>query len=204
MYLVGATVALLTLLSGCKELDGRNRNRKANRLFRDKHFIDATAEYEKALKTVEDPIIHYNLGLAYSKVVRAGAEKPILLGVKGEFVCNNIPGVKEVEARWRCRERGAAAEEAEEGRSTAASSGSPGLWLRLGCRLGRRRRLWQRGLGKRRQTGQAGQAGQGSRRGRGGFWFGRFWLGGFRRWFGRGFRRFRLGGRRRSTGPQGR
>lgn len=99
MYLVGATVALLTLLSGCKELDGRNRNRKANRLFRDKHFIDATAEYERALKTVEDPIIHYNLGLAYSKVVRAGSDKPILLGVKGEFVCNNIPGVKEVEAQ---------------------------------------------------------------------------------------------------------
>jgi hypothetical protein len=96
---LSATVALLTFVSGCKELDGRNRNRKANRLFRDKQFIDATAEYEKSLKTVEDPIIHYNLGLAYSKVVRAGSDKPIFLGVKGEFVCNNIPGVQEVEAQ---------------------------------------------------------------------------------------------------------
>ena len=93
-----AIVALLVLVSGCKELDGRSRNRKANRYFRDKHFIDASAEYEAALKTVNDPIIHYNLGLSYSKVLRAGSDKPIFLGIKGEFVCNSIPGVKDIDA----------------------------------------------------------------------------------------------------------
>ena len=96
--LLCAIVALF-VLPGCKELDGRNRNRTANRHFREKHFIDASAEYEKALKTVNDPIIHYNAGLAYSKVVRAGSDDLVLLGVKGEFVCNEIPGVKEVEAQ---------------------------------------------------------------------------------------------------------
>ncbi|MEJ7598184.1 MAG: hypothetical protein WKG01_09770 [Kofleriaceae bacterium] len=96
--LLCAIVALF-VVPGCKELDGRNRNRTANRDFREKHFIDASAGYEKALKTVNDPIIHYNLGLTYSKLVRAGSDKPVLLGVKGEFVCNEIPGVKEVEAR---------------------------------------------------------------------------------------------------------
>ena len=47
---------------GCEQLDGRNRNRKGNRLFRETRFIDAAGEYEKALKEVDDPIIHYNLG----------------------------------------------------------------------------------------------------------------------------------------------
>ena len=35
---------------GCEQLDGRNRNRKGNRLFRETQFIDAAAEYQKALK----------------------------------------------------------------------------------------------------------------------------------------------------------
>ena len=32
------------------------------------------AEYEKALKTVDDPIIHYNIALAYSKIFKPGVE----------------------------------------------------------------------------------------------------------------------------------
>jgi tetratricopeptide (TPR) repeat protein len=86
-------IAIVTL--GCTDLDGRNRNKKGNRLFRETRFIDAAAQYEKALKEVDDPIIHYNLGLAYSKVFKPGAEEKttIPLGVKGELVCDAIPKV---------------------------------------------------------------------------------------------------------------
>ena len=91
-------VALLVLIaatSGCDQLDGRNRNRKGNRDFRETKFIDAVAEYEKALKTVDDPIIHYNAGLAYSKIAKPGADEgtKIILGEKGTFVCDAIPQV---------------------------------------------------------------------------------------------------------------
>src|SRR5512138_3109932 len=85
--------------SGCDDLDGRNKNRQANRKFREMQFIDAAADYERALKKVDDPIIHYNLGLTYSKVYRAGSPTPVPLGVKGEMVCESIPNVKMIEAR---------------------------------------------------------------------------------------------------------
>ena len=78
---------------GCEQLDGRNRTRKGNRHFRETAFIDAVAEYEKALSEVDDPIIHYNLGLAYSKVFKPGLDKPVRLGVKGTFACDSIPKV---------------------------------------------------------------------------------------------------------------
>lgn len=78
---------------GCEQLDGRGRTRRGNRHFRETAFIDAVSEYEKAVTQVDDPIIHYNLGLAYSKVFKPGLEKPVRLGVKGSFVCNTIPKV---------------------------------------------------------------------------------------------------------------
>lgn len=84
---------------GCKELDGRNRVRKGNRDFRETKFIDAVAEYEKALTTVDDPIVHYNLGLAYSKVFKPGLEKPVRLGVKGTFACDTIPKIETTPAQ---------------------------------------------------------------------------------------------------------
>src|SRR5688572_21481368 len=80
-------------LGGCEQLDGRNRVRQGNRLFGETRFIDAAAEYEKALPVVDDPIIHYNLGLAYSKVFKPGFQGPVLLGTKDEFVCQMIPQV---------------------------------------------------------------------------------------------------------------
>lgn len=91
-------VALVTAL-GCEQLDGRNRNKKGNRYFREMKFIDAVAEYEKALKTVDDPTIHYNVALAYSKIFKPGMEtdEDLLLGQKGEFVCDQIPQVKFIE-----------------------------------------------------------------------------------------------------------
>jgi tetratricopeptide (TPR) repeat protein len=85
-------------MTGCDSLDGRSRNKAGNRYFKETKFIDAAAEYEKALKTVDDPIIHYNLALAYSKVFKPGAEDNAvtLLGVKGTFVCDNVPQTKPV------------------------------------------------------------------------------------------------------------
>ncbi len=86
--------------SACKDLEGRQGNRTGNRLFREMQFIDAAAEYERALKLVKDqPIIHYNLGLAYSKMFRPGYERPILLGELGEMVCAEIPKTQQVQAQ---------------------------------------------------------------------------------------------------------
>jgi len=85
-------------VTGCEQLDARNRTKKGNRLFRETQFVDAAAEYQKALTAVEDPVIHYNLGLAYSKVFKPGFDGPVLLGVAGEFVCQQIPGAKMVQA----------------------------------------------------------------------------------------------------------
>lgn len=94
--LVSCTV--LGGMGGCEQLDGRNRNRQGNRLFGETQFIDAVAAYQRALKQVDEPIIHYNAGLAYSKIFKPGFDGPILLGTQGEFVCNEIPGVKMVDA----------------------------------------------------------------------------------------------------------
>ena len=94
-----AVVTLVVAAAGCDDLDGRNRNRKANRMFREMQFIDAAAEYEKALTQVADPIIHYNAGLAYSKIAK-GSDKVVMLGERGaDDVCNRIPGVKDVQKR---------------------------------------------------------------------------------------------------------
>jgi tetratricopeptide (TPR) repeat protein len=96
--LLAATMLVAFAGVGCKELDGRNRNRTANLMFREMQFIDAAAEYEQALKTVDDPIIHYNAGLAYSKIAK-GSDKEVLLAEKGDAVCTRIPGTKEVQKR---------------------------------------------------------------------------------------------------------
>jgi tetratricopeptide (TPR) repeat protein len=79
---------------GCEEIDGRNRVRRGNHHFRETRFIDAVAQYEKALTQVDDPIIHYNLGLAYSKVFKPGLEKPVRLGLKDTLACDAIPNVE--------------------------------------------------------------------------------------------------------------
>jgi tetratricopeptide (TPR) repeat protein len=93
---VVAVLYAVTMCLGCEQLDGRNRNKKGNRYFREMKFIDAVAEYEKALKTVDDPTIHYNVALAYSKIFKPGMEtdQDLMLGTKGSFVCNQIPQVK--------------------------------------------------------------------------------------------------------------
>lgn len=97
LLIVCAAVVALTSM-GCEELDGRNRNRQANRLFREMQFIDAAAQYETALKTVDDPIIHYNAGLAYSKIAK-GSDEVVLLAEQGDGVCSAIPGVQPVQKR---------------------------------------------------------------------------------------------------------
>jgi tetratricopeptide (TPR) repeat protein len=97
--LVAMLVMSALLGSACQELDGRNGNRKGNRLFQSMQFIDAAAEYERAIKLVNEPIIHYNLGLAYSKMYRPGYLEPILLGESTDPVCRQIPNTQAVEAR---------------------------------------------------------------------------------------------------------
>jgi len=97
--LIAMLVSAALLGSACQELEGRNGNRKGNRLFREMQFIDAASEYERALKQVEDPTIHYNLGLAYSKMYRPGYDKPILLGEVTDPVCTEIPKTKTVQAQ---------------------------------------------------------------------------------------------------------
>lgn len=98
LWVVLVSCVVLGSLGGCEQLDGRILNRKGGRLFRETKFVDAAAEYETALKVVDSPLIHYNLGLTYSKIFKPGFEGPVLLGTEGEFVCNAIPGVKVVEA----------------------------------------------------------------------------------------------------------
>jgi tetratricopeptide (TPR) repeat protein len=93
-------------LAGCEQLDGRNRNKQGLRLFRETQFIDAAAQFQRALAEVDDsPTIHYNLGLAYSKVTKSGYDGHVLLGQQGDFVCQTIPGVK-IENAGACVKEG--------------------------------------------------------------------------------------------------
>jgi tetratricopeptide (TPR) repeat protein len=102
---LGAVLLLAVSVLGCDQLDGRNRNRQGNRLFRDGLYPDSVGEYEKALKEVDDPVIHYNAGLAYQKVFKAGmGDKPILLAKAKEEPCALIPSVKPVEAKQCVKE----------------------------------------------------------------------------------------------------
>ncbi len=94
-WILGVLFVGIALSSaGCSELDARGSIRKGNRLFRDGRFIDAAALYESAYKTVKDDKLEYNMGLAYSKVFRAGAEDLILLAEKSEDICSLIPGTE--------------------------------------------------------------------------------------------------------------
>lgn len=119
-----ACLSLAALSVGCQQLDGRNTVRKGNRDFRETRFIDAAGEYEKALKQVQDPIIHYNLGLAYSKIFRPGADAKmqITLGQKGEQVCNQIPKVTYVTKTVCIKPGDRRFDECGEGKPVCASS----------------------------------------------------------------------------------
>ena len=97
------SLAALLLLAagaiGCDQLDGRNRTRQGNRMFEDKQFVDAAAQYQKALTEIDDPIIHYNLGLAYSKLFQVGGAEGanILIDLQGSLACQTIPGVTQTD-----------------------------------------------------------------------------------------------------------
>jgi tetratricopeptide (TPR) repeat protein len=94
---IALVLTLVAIALGCDSLDGRSANKQGNRLFRETKFIDAAASYEKALKTVDDPIVHYNLGLAYSKVFKPGADEKAetILDLQGSFVCDHVPQTKQ-------------------------------------------------------------------------------------------------------------
>ena len=89
-------LVLVIAAFGCEQLDGRNRVRVGNRLFRETKFVDAAAQYEKALKQVNHPTIHYNVALAYSKIFKVGGEATdqVLIDVKGSLACAHVPNVK--------------------------------------------------------------------------------------------------------------
>jgi tetratricopeptide (TPR) repeat protein len=91
---IAISVVGLSTLGGCDDLDGRGSNRKGNRLFRETRFIDAAALYENALAKVKDDKIEYNLGLAYSRIFRAGSDELVLLAEKGDPICAAIPKVQ--------------------------------------------------------------------------------------------------------------
>lgn len=83
---------------GCEQVKARNDVRTGNKLFAATKFIDAAAFYERALKVVDHPRIHYNLGLTYSKIFKAGFDGPILLGTADDPVCQLIPGVQIIDS----------------------------------------------------------------------------------------------------------
>jgi tetratricopeptide (TPR) repeat protein len=82
----------LSTLAACNGLDARNRIRKGNRLFKDSCFVNSAGEYEKSLTELDDPIVHYNLGLALQKLLKPGADKPILLDKTDTLTCQTTPG----------------------------------------------------------------------------------------------------------------
>jgi len=98
-------VALLALsasalvAAGCDQLDGRNKTRHGNRLFKASKFVEAAVEYELALKKVDDPTIHYNLGLTYMKIARPGSDQPVRIGVAGTTECSLLKGTQPEDAR---------------------------------------------------------------------------------------------------------
>jgi tetratricopeptide (TPR) repeat protein len=121
---IGGLLLIVVGALGCDQLDGRSRNRKANRLFREMQFVDSAAEYERALKEVEDPTIHYNLGLAYSKVFRIGATGNVVLDVAGSPACTYIPGVSPVTKQVCVKPNDKHFAECMPGSGSAAGSGS--------------------------------------------------------------------------------
>jgi tetratricopeptide (TPR) repeat protein len=95
--LFATLLLVVTTAAGCDQLNGRSENRKGNNFFRDQKFVDAVAAYQTAIKTVDEPTIHYNLALAYSKVFHPGSDIDVLLDQVGSDACSVIPGVKQVD-----------------------------------------------------------------------------------------------------------
>ena len=81
LRLLGLVTLLVATLStlGCEQLDGRNRNKKGNRYFREMKFIDAVAEYEKALKLLNEH------ALRFPKSTHAH-ERDVMIGTAAAFL----------------------------------------------------------------------------------------------------------------------
>jgi tetratricopeptide (TPR) repeat protein len=61
--------------SGCEELKSRRQIQKGNKLYASGDYLEAIAEFEAALERSPDlDIGHYNAGLAYLKMFKAGVE----------------------------------------------------------------------------------------------------------------------------------
>lgn len=100
MAFVAAFVAIAAT-SGCEQLAGRSENRKGNAAFREMKFVAAVAHLERAIRRVDDPIIHYNLALAYSKVFKQGGEGNVVIDqmASATGACQVIPGVVSLKKR---------------------------------------------------------------------------------------------------------
>lgn len=94
MAFAAALVAIATT-SGCEQLAGRSENRKGIAAFREMKFVAAVAHLETAIRRVDDPVIHYNLALAYSKVFKQGGEGNVVIDQMASptGACQVIPGV---------------------------------------------------------------------------------------------------------------
>lgn len=98
---IAAWLVAIVASLGCQQLAGRSENRKGSAAFREMRFIEAVAHYEQAVRNVDDPIVHYNLALAYSKVFRQGAQGNVIIDrISSESrACEVIPGVTTVSKR---------------------------------------------------------------------------------------------------------
>lgn len=101
MVTCAAFIVAVVAAAGCEQLAGRSENRKGNTAFHEMKFAAAVAHFERAIRRVDDPIIHYNLALAYSKVFKQGAEGSVVIDrmALGSGACQAVPGVAVVSKR---------------------------------------------------------------------------------------------------------
>lgn len=70
-------VAVLFALAGCDELSARRQIQEGNKAYADQKYEEAVVRFERALVKAPDlDIAHHNLGIAYSRMFKAGIETP--------------------------------------------------------------------------------------------------------------------------------
>lgn len=96
-----AIIVAVVAAVGCQQLAGRSDNRKGTAAFREMRFVAAVAHFQRAIQTVDDPIIHYNLALAYSKVFKQGGEGSVVIDrmASDSGACQIVPGAAPVSKR---------------------------------------------------------------------------------------------------------
>lgn len=118
-----AFVVACAATTGCQQLAGRSENRKGNAAFREMKFVDAVAHYERAIQRVDDPIIHYNLALAYSRLFKPGGAGNIVIDrmASEAGTCQVVPGVSAVSKRVCVKSGDTHFAECDDGHACASS-----------------------------------------------------------------------------------